>query len=461
MLTRSVAAFLMMVLLLVAFGCGDSVPQNYLITIDSQKTFQTITGWEATAQAGEAHSPAFNKYRDNLFELAVNDLGINRLRVELRCGAENPKDYFSAYRARDIDEQQWREHYYELINDNEDPFDANADGFSFSELDSTIENVVLPMKKKLEARGESLFINLNYIDFKDWRGRSNLRHYDNPEEYAEFILAAYLHLQSKYSIVPDAVEVILEPDTGTGWTGTHIGNAIVSTASRLTANNFKPAFIVPSTTNAANAAKVIDEIASVPGAMQFVTEFSYHRYRGVSDSSLREIRERAAKHGKKTAMLEWIGADFETVHEDIKVVQNSAWQQYTLAFPNEPDNGAQYFLVDDRDQTMPAVNLGKRTKFLRQYFRYIRANAKRVGAESSSTDMDPLAFINVNGKYVLVVKASVPGKISVLGLAAGNYGISYTTPVDSNVSQPDVSVSVQGSLEASIPGPGILTIYAK
>ena len=447
--------------LLIVAGCGEAAPQQASITINAQQKFQIMTGWEATAQAGESYSAAFSNYKEKLYDEAVNDLGINRLRLELRSGAENPKDFFTDFAAKRISEDDWRAHFYEIINDNDDPFAANLNGFHFSELDSTIEKVVLPIKKRLAERGESLYLNLNYIDFSDWRGNSNISHKTDPEEYAEFITVVYLHLQKKYGFVPDAVEVILEPDNKTGWTGTDIGKVIVATAKRLQASNFKPAFIVPGTTNAANAPVYIDEIAQVAGAMQFVTEFSYHRYCCASEEILQRIADRAAKYGKQTSMLEWIGADYKTLHEDLKIGRNSAWQQYTLAFNNQPDNGAQYYIVDDNDAKNPTVSIGSRTKFLRQYFRYIRAGAQRIGAETSNANFDGLAFINRGGNYAVVVKADAPGTIAVRNLPAGIYGINYTTAKQSDVNAPDVKLKAGEDLTAGIPSAGVLTVYTK
>jgi hypothetical protein len=191
------------------------------------------------------------------------------------------------------------------------------------------------------------------------------------------MLAAFKHIHGKYGFVPEAIEVVLDPDNKTGWTGMEIGEAIVATARQLNANGFDPVFIAPSTTNAANAAIFIDDIAYVPGAMKYISEFSYHRYRGASESVLQGISDRAAKFGKQTSMLEWIGADHNTLHQDLKLARNSAWEQYSLAGLTAwgPDNGESYLIVDDKKAEIPSVVLSSRATFLRQYFRYVRAGA--------------------------------------------------------------------------------------
>jgi hypothetical protein len=429
-----------------------------VITLDPTTTYQTIVGWEASAQSGQTDSLAFPKYKDQLFEQTVNDLGINRIRVEIRSGVEHPIDYFSQYLNGQIDRTKWKQHWYEVINDNDDPLVTNSYGFQFSELDYKVGAVVEPLKQGLEARGEKLYVNLNVVDFECCRGRSNLRHQERPEEYAEFVLAAFTHLKRKYGWVPDAVEVILEPDNAK-WSGTEIGRIIVTTGERLQASGFTPEFIAPSNANMAKAISWFDEIVQVPGVLKYLSEFSYHRYGGVSDANLRAIAGRAIQYKIKTSMLEHIGSGHEDLHKDLKLGRVSAWQQYTLAYPTK-DNGAQYYFIEGDDPAIKLV-IGSRTKFLRQYFKYIRGDAIRIDAKTNNDNYDPIAFVNADGKYVVVVKASRGGSFSIQGLAPSTYGIKYTTPTQYDVDEPDVTIGSDESLTAKIPEPGVVTIYAR
>ena len=129
---------------------GDPIPPDNddplgIVTIDTLTRFQIMTGWEAHTQSGEAN-PLFREFRDALFDQAVKEVGINRLRVEIRSGAENPVEFTLADNDRC---KRW-----DSVNDNDDPRLINPAGFHFSEVDSTIARVVLPMKQRLEARGE-------------------------------------------------------------------------------------------------------------------------------------------------------------------------------------------------------------------------------------------------------------------------------------------------------------------
>src|SRR6185436_11184542 len=104
-------------------------------------------------------------------------LGINRVRLQVASGSENPHDYFADMKAGTITQQQWRSTQYQIENDNGDPNSINPAGFKFSFLDNTIDEIVLPLKQRVEAHGEKLYVNLNYVDF----GTTTFEHKNAPE----------------------------------------------------------------------------------------------------------------------------------------------------------------------------------------------------------------------------------------------------------------------------------------
>lgn len=425
-----------------------------LISLDPDTTFQTITGWEATADVGATVSAAFPLYKKKLFDLAVNDLGITRIRLQVKSSTENPVDYFSRYRRAGKEEHG--EKRYPPVNDNPNPFVINLAGFQFSQLDFEFDNMVLELKKVLEARGGRLFINVNYVDFVS----SPFEHKENPEEYAEFVEATYQHLHAKYGIVPDAWEIALEADNAS-WSPRQMSDAILATANRLRARGFTPRFIAPSTTNMSRALIYFDEMIQVPGVRSVLSELSYHRYSGVSRKVLEQIGSRAATYGVQTAMLEHIASSYRSLHEDLEFGRNSCWQQYTLAYPQTNDDGSKYYIIDDSREQAPEVILSSRAKFLRQYFKFIRPGAIRIKATTSTKDFSPLAFVNTGGNYVVVIKAKGDGSFSIDGLPAGAYGIKYTTADQYDVDAPDHDLKDGKKLGASIPDVGVITIYGK
>lgn len=435
------------------------------ITIDPATTFQDISGWEAAAQAAHEH-PAFPLVQDELFDRAVNELGINRLRLQVRSGAESRTDWYSLLRSGQIDEATWRNKRYATVNDNDDPFTLDQSGFRFSELDTVVLNVVLPLRQRLEARGESLFLNVTYVAFTDQITDGGAYHHDDsPEEYAEFVLAVHQHLQQAHGLRPDAWEVILEPDNTDFWRGRQIGEAILAAAELLQANGFDTPFIAPSNKNMSRAIDYFDDAIDVPAVADHLAELSYHRYGGVSDGNLRAIGDRGGKHGIGTSMLEHIGSGHEDLHKDLTMAGVSAWQQFALAFQGTRplgDKGAVYYTVDVTNPGDPEIVIGNRTRFLSQYFRYVRRGARRIAAASKDESFDPVAFVNREGGHVVVIKASSAGELSIVGLPAGTYGVSYTTQNEFGTEGPEVTIGNGGILEGlTIPGQGVLTVYRK
>ncbi len=53
---------------------GATSSEQRVITLEPGTTYQTVTGWEATAQAGHAEfRTLFPKYKDTLYDLAVDE----------------------------------------------------------------------------------------------------------------------------------------------------------------------------------------------------------------------------------------------------------------------------------------------------------------------------------------------------------------------------------------------------
>lgn len=438
-------------------GPGDTLVARLAprstITVDPTITHQTITGWEATAWVAEPSDPALPYYRDALYDALVNDIGISRVRLEIRSGVENENDNWTAYQNGTIEYQTWRSRRYATVNDNADPDAIDWSGFHFSEMDGVIEQVVNPLRELMQARGETLYININYVAFTGQIAGGAYLH-DDPEEYAEFVLATHLHIRDKYGWRPDAWEVLLEPDNVSQWGGRLLGEAIVAAAARLEAHGFQPAFIAPSNTNMGNAITYFDHMMDVPGVLPYLREFSYHRYGGVSIQNLQAIAGRAHQHGLDTSMLEWWanGNTYHTLHEDLKIGNNSAWQQAVVRG---------FFDIDDTNPSRPHFSTNNKTKFTRQYFKYVRPGAVRIQATSQEEPFDPLAFINDNGRHVVAVKCDEGGAFSIDGLPTGTYGIKYTTTWEYDVDLPDQTIDTGQAIATAIPDVGVLTVYAK
>ncbi|MEO6446843.1 MAG: Ig-like domain-containing protein [Gemmatimonadaceae bacterium] len=437
-----------------------SSPSSGTITVNGALTFQTMAGWEALAEIGQAECDprAYQSYKSGVLDRAANELGINRIRLGLRNGFENPVDEFLPFHAGLLTFNLWKRSWFQVVNDNSDPFVLNPAGFNWGYLDYTMDELVVPLKQRLAARGAGFSLNLSYTG-----ANTGDLHRDNPEEYAEFVLAAFLHLQQKYGWVPNSLEIVNEPNLGT-WTGTHVGQALVAAKRRLNAAGFFPEFVAPSASYIGESLTYFDAMVQVPGAAAAVDEFSYHRYRtNPTVAQLQNVAARGRQYGIRTAMLEHGGSDYLDLHEDLTLANVSAWQQFGLAFCGDRDIGGSYFAIYGAalGSNAPNVQTGAMTKYLRQYFRYVDLGAVRVGATSSVATWAPVAFRNVSGTYVVVVKAAAGGTFTVGGLPTGTYGMDYTTASAYMQPLPDVTITGAQAVTATIPASGVLTIFAR
>ena len=410
------------------------------------------------------------------------------------------KDFWTQYQEGTLSRADYDCVRYATVNDDNDPNNINWNGFQFSRIDNTVDKIVKPFKNLVELRGDQFHLNLNYIAFtkklsdatcKSWASSQNppipltydhLKPSDptNLAEYAEFMLATSLHLRQKYNLSPDTWEVLLEPEHVWQWkvpispgsstytSGPTIGYAILATAARLESNGFSaPRFGAPSNTDLSHAIFDFDQMAAkVPGALNYLGEFTYHLYGGVTPANRQIVQQRLAAYSTpsrklQSAQLEKINADHHQLHSDLKIANASAWQQYALAGVESPQYpGAVYYIVDNSDQSKPpTLTLSPIGRYLRQYFRFIRPQALRIEAASDVSQLDPVAFINKNGTYVVVVKSVGASSFTVQGLPAGTYDIEYTTSTATGTKLPKVNILSGQALAASIPAAGVITIY--
>lgn len=412
-----------------------------------------MDGWEATIDGD--WDPGFNGRINEAIQRAVDDLGIDRLRLEVQSSAEHTTAVYAQWKAGAITEPQYRCLRYTVVNDDSNPNTLNAAGFHWEWLDEEIDNMVLPMRAYLNSKGRTLWVNLAYVAFTSQINpgvcSGSYQAHTNAAEYAEFVLATYQHMQAKYGFAPDSWQVILEPDNNISqWSnGQIIGQAMVATAARLQAAGFTPRFVAPSVTNMANALSYLNGINSVSGATALLYEASYHRYNDRSASTLQTFADRAAQLGRKTAMLEWwVDQDYQgDLHDDLTIGNNSSWQGRTLLT-----------LFKDPSTTGGVLTVQDNVRYTMQYFRAVRRNAVRFQATSSASQFQPIAFRNPDGSRTVVIRASSSGSVVVGGLPAGSYSVSWAVASGSSRLSAPIVISAGSNLSTTMPGSGVMTI---
>ncbi|HUU34666.1 MAG TPA: hypothetical protein VMW48_11425, partial [Vicinamibacterales bacterium] len=350
--------------LLLGAACLRAGAATAVVTLDDTVRYQTMKGWEAAVLPTvtddyEKDLPGFA----SLFSQAARDLNITRVRVDVFSGTEGRPGWGASYLSGAITEHDLVQRYaYDIVNDNDDPNVADLRGFEFTLLDWQMEHLVLPYKQQVEEAGGQLFFYLSYID----QNKSSFRHYNDPAEYAEFMLVLFDHLQSRFGFVPNAIDVSNESDYTTATTGTALGKVVVATAARLAAAGFHPEFIGPSVVNRSHAVPYFDEMVAVPGAAELITELSYHCYYDSFGDSREAIGERVGRAGIGSTQNEcWEDRNTHVeLHKDLKAGRASAWQQGTF--------NASFYKID---RTTWQAALQERTKIKRQYYHYIRPGA--------------------------------------------------------------------------------------
>jgi hypothetical protein len=158
-------------------------------------------------------------------------------------------------------------------------------------------------------------------------------------------------------------------------------------------------------------------------------------------------------------MLEHLEGDAAELHEDLTVGQVSAWQQYSIAMKSvgrTPDDAGDYYIGDFADPKAPVIRISERSRGLAHYFRYVRLGATRVEARSSDDAIKPTAFRNADGTFVVVLASHEAGPMSVRGLPAGRYTVSYTTEQETARELPPIISD--GTIAVRLPAAGIMTI---
>ncbi len=455
---------------------GSSPPTGNRVTVVPAVSYQTMKGWQVSGDTGiiefinSANHPTWTNATidDNIA------LGVNYPRIGIHSGmAETGTDRYGAFLANGQDKgvgngvalwQAVKDHWRVPVNDNADPNVINPNGFKWSMIDQQMDKVIVPMKAKLAARGEGMFWAVTYVHFST----ANQLHVNSPAEYGELILALWQHLQSKYGMVPPALEVFLEPDNDACQvTPAEMAAMIAAARNRLVNAGFaKPYIVAPSTMNGALALQFYLGIKTAnPAAATYIDEIGYHRYGAISELELAALRATADAEGKNLSMNEFGGGDVRDLEVDLRIGRVSSWEQYSLAYLNEGSGDTGYHHFEINGSGPYTRTLMKRTKYLQHYYRYIRTGAVMKGVINTNSNFRGLPFQNPNGSYAVVIKALAGGTIAVSGLPPGTYGIQYTegdfvnNPQTYNQARPNQTISDGQDVVFTMPGMGMVTVY--
>ncbi len=439
-------------------GCttmsDDATGQTAVLRFDPSVTHQTIEGWGATLPTigipfeEWIEQPTLERYdelpvtdplpepvRLGIIDAAVSDLGLNRFRLEI-----GPQ--------------------VEVQNDNDDPQCINWAAFRFRWQDMWVEKWVLPLKERIERRGESLVLYISY----DLRSSLTPEWLLQPDEYAEMAVATLTHLKRQYALEPDYWSVLNEPGNHRPGDPELVARLIAATGERIQEAGFRTRVSGPEIVTPGQITAYMEACRDTPGALARLGQLTYHLYWDPENISNRhEIRDWARKLGVTSAQTEWMEGDAlgaaQAIHLDLTEADASAWEQYSLCFTENPYNigGAGDYFVIEPDYS--SFRMNGNAWYLRQYMKYIRPGAVRVEVTSSAASVKPVGFLSATGEAVLVAinAGSEPQEVEIEGLPQGEYAVVVTTPEDRGTALADVSVGERRQLRYELPASAVIT----
>lgn len=402
----------------------NSQSQTVKVSIDTTATYQSILGWgiplfiERQDRIGEL-------IQDKMLDLFVNHMGCNAYRWEI-------------YR-RDWEDYQ---------NDNENPDNIDWKFFKSDFCDKRAEQVGLPMKKMVEARGEkfityassSFFMEGHDGTVPEWMLQS-------PAELTEWLLAHLVYMKEKYGIEVDQICIVNEPDNHSRFTATNVGNAVKYLGPKLKQAGLKTTIMFPEHAMVSGALDYIEQWKEDPEVMDYISVFGYHLYFDTAylTAEKKEILKIANSKNIPTAQTEFMGANFEILYDDLTSGGCSYWYIYL-----------------DRDylsfnSSRTSMELKQNYWDIRQVIKYVKQGSYRTGAMTDNPQNTKVLAFKKNGQVVAVCNNSSVDKelnFEVTGLPSGSYAVNKGQK-ETGIQKADKSGHISVTL---LPGE-IATIY--
>jgi hypothetical protein len=445
-------------------GCdgGPSSSGTTALTLDPSVTHQTWVGWEVAHEVyhrpgnpidGQDRHPVPQEILDAMLDDAVDELGITSLdfaNAILKLSGDRPG--------------------MEPVNDNEDPFVLDSSRIHWTWFDPYVRSILIPMKQRVEARGEPFVLTLSAIAWDAWQWREPES--DPGQEYAEFMMACLDRLSNEHGIVPDFVAVYNEPDNSNATESKdEVIRGIKALAQRMAAAGHPARLRFPDVSFLMNANPYFDHLADTePQLLKSLGVYSFHGYGGFDRETLNGIRSRARTLGIPTVQSEWW---FTNDHPaDIFVAMTEAdvtqYQPYILSSPNnDPATRGLYGLRHSGDP-YPLYDFAGFQRLadwyeVYQYSAFIRPGDVRVEIRSPVDEIKPVAFRKPDGRHTVVVlnEADAERNITVAGLSPGDYGITVTSPTRRGEEQASMQVVPERLLRLTLPAKSVSSIYQK
>jgi O-glycosyl hydrolase len=412
--------------MIVACLCGAAPAAE--VRIDATTKHQAIFGWSVNPW-----SPWVTDWqRDQVLDLAVNDLGLTR------CRAQAPNGNRAGQR-------RWEWH-----NDNANPYEIKWDALATATADRHIVKWIKPFKRRVEARGEKfdLWISPSFFDGGS-TGSVPAWLLHSPAEYAEFATSYLLYLKKAHGIEADYHVICNEPGNNNAFKPDVVARMIRTLGPRLKELGLKTKIQFPDGVNARSSWRYIEFVGDDQRVWPYVGVLSYHLY-GTTDPFRSRMRDLAIRKGIPNAQTEQMGAKFSRLYDDLTRGGVSHWSIYGWGNVIEMHHDGASF------------GRGRDYWPLRQVMHYVRPGAVRIGATADDPSLRALAFVRKGKTTVVLLNDAGSSKrqaVAIRGLARGRYGLCQSVnrrPFEERGVQ---TVGHDGTLRLDLSRGAVATVY--
>ncbi|GEM_PF-5027035 len=464
--------------------------EKVILTFDPSVRYQTIEGWGGILN--NAHwidggagpkTPWPDELEQQMLAEVVNDLGLNRFRITLFPSLIEP------------------------VNDNADPFDLNPAGFDFSKVDPYTRELILPARDLLRQRGERFVFSVKAITHAPKGAGAPSLTRDHAEEYAEFAIAALTHFR-RQGLEVDYWVIQNEPDLaasrGQPWSPGKLAHFAERLGARLRAEGFATRIGAPETVTPQSVSKWMGILAATPRVQQYLGLLTYHSYDFDPTAGDRPLREGRAQVAQWSRVLQlpvaqteqstagrsnrhrWNGEDHrqsldlaENLMADLLYADASAWELHSIfGDPNRepaPSRGPRAAPDEEQSEARNGscfIFFGKDYQglwkpvyywTLRQFMRYVRPGAVRVGLTASvNSPVQAAGFLSAQDRPVMVLfnPTAATVEVAVIGLPGGEYHVSRSAAAGPGEELAPRRLPPGQLLSLSVPGESVVTVRA-
>jgi len=419
-----------------------SVTIDATVTVDPSHTFQTIEGWGISM--GSFSDPHV---------MNVPFDAVPPLDVPL---ADQHQMLDTLYRGIGLKRARLGTHPLgiEAVNDNDDPNVTDLTKFDFSGLKN---DAFMDIGKDLRSRGMTQWW-LSPNAFETWMTT------DNALEYVEWAMAIMRRWRdngmelSYYSIANEPAGI-----AGPAGNPQYLAHAVTLLGRAMKAEGFATKIVVPDDVNPVEAEYRASVILADPEARQYVGAIPFHLY-GQPLSTIAPLKALSEQYHIPLWMSEYFthGAmDWAQIVHSLLVDYNVTAVDY-LAGILGYDDGAELISVNHDVNRYLGYTVHNNFYYFGNYTKYVRPGAVRIAATTTSSDIQPSAFIH-GGRTTIVAINPAATAITVRFDVSGIPDSRSFSAVRSSENEQLVPLSPPvvsgGGMVVTLPAASITTLY--